>query len=159
MAVRFVTTHFEPRETATVFQEAQATELLGILNQGSDPVILAGDLNSDPNEPSATSPYHQLRAAGFKDSWLERNGPRTGTGFTCCQNLDLRNPTSLLFRRIDHVMVRPDRRGKSTTLHPLHFTLFGDELNERTVTGLWPSDHAGMVVTMRWSQVDAVPGN
>lgn len=158
-SVRFVTTHFEPRETALEVQAAQATELLGILNQGSDPVILAGDLNTDPNESAAASPYHQLLAAGFHDSWLERNGARTGNGFTCCQNTDLRNSASLLFKRIDHLMVRPERHGKSTTLHPLYFTIFGDELSERTVNGLWPSDHAGLVVTMRWSQVDAVRQN
>ena len=152
-SVRFVTTHFEPRETALELQAAQAAELLSILNQSSDPVIIAGDLNTDPKEPAAISPYHQLLAAGFLDSWLERNGPRMGTGFTCCQNADLRNPTSLLFKRIDFVMVRPDRHGRSSTLHPLDMSLFGDQLNERTVNGLWPSDHAGLVATMRWNQV------
>lgn len=158
-SVRFVTTHFEPWETAPELQAAQAAELIALLDQGSGPVILAGDLNTDPTEPAMTSPYHQLLAAGFLDSWLERNGPKTGTGFTCCQNSDLRNPASLLFKRIDLVMVRPERHGKSNTLHPLDFTIFGDELSERTVNGLWPSDHAGMVVTMRWNQVDAVRGN
>ncbi len=158
-SVRFVTTHFEPRETALELQAAQAAELLSILDQSGDPVILAGDLNTDPNEPSAMSPYHQLLAAGFLDSWLERNGPKTGTGVTCCQDADLRNPASLLFKRIDFVMVRPERHGNRTTLHPLSFAIFGDELSERTVNGLWPSDHAGLMATMRWKQVDAIPGD
>ena len=158
-SVRFVTTHFEPWETAPELQAAQAAELIALLGQESGPVILAGDLNTDPTEPSAMSPYHQLLAAGFQDSWLERNGPKTGTGFTCCQNAELNNPASALFKRIDFVMVRPDRHGNSATLHPLGFTIFGDELGERTVSGLWPSDHAGLIAAMRWNQVDAIRGN
>ena len=61
----------------------------------------------------------QLGAAGFLDSWLQRDGPRMGTGFTCCQNADLRKPSSLLFKRIDLVMVRPDRHTRGCHVAPM----------------------------------------
>jgi hypothetical protein len=28
----------------------------------------------------------------------------------------------------------------------VRFSIFGDDLSERTVTGLWPADHTGLLV-------------
>jgi hypothetical protein len=62
-------------------------------------------------------------------------------GFTCCQATNLLNPTSTLTERVDLVLTRgPFRLGKAP--------LVGDEASDRLASGLWPSDHAGVVVNL-----------
>jgi hypothetical protein len=85
--------------------------------------------------------------AGFVDLWTSRLGPAPSdnpNGFTCCE-LDpaLRDPQPTLTKRIDYVMARP---AAGYRVGPVRFPIFGDDLNERTATGMWPSDHAGLLV-------------
>lgn len=135
---RFVTTHPEPRSPVKEIQEAQVAELLATVSGGPTPLIIAGDMNSSPEDP-AGSPYAQLAAAGFTDAWTRRIGiPRNGA--TCCQQAGLMNAGSLLDRRLDQVWIHPGQG----FLPPLLMTLFGDDQRERTASGLWPSDHAGL---------------
>lgn len=137
-AWRFVTTHPEPRSPVKEIQEAQVAELLATVSGGQAPLIIAGDMNSGPDDPTG-SPYAQFTAAGFTDAWTRRIGiPRHGS--TCCQQPDLMNAGSLLDRRLDQVWIHPGPR----VLPPLLMTLFGDDQRERTTNGLWPSDHAGL---------------
>lgn len=129
---RVVTTHLEPVSAAV--QEAQAGELLtGPLNT-TLPTVLLGDLNSDA-DGSGTRSYARLVAAGFKDAWTATR--HHNLGLTCCQAPDLRNPFSTLTRRIDHVLFRGHITARSA--HTV-----GDTQAERTPSGLWPSDHAGV---------------
>jgi hypothetical protein len=60
-------------------------------------------------------------------------------GFTCCQADDLRNASSALHERVDLAFLKGD------TLVPLTAATVGDALADRTASGLWPSDHAGLV--------------
>lgn len=137
-AWRFVTTHPEPRSPVKEIQEAQVAELLATVTGGPAPLIIAGDMNSSPDDP-AGSPYAQFAAAGFTDAWTRRIGiPRNGS--TCCQQADLRNAASMLDRRLDQVWIHPGQG----FLPPLLMTLLGDDQRERTTSGLWPSDHAGL---------------
>ncbi len=137
---RFATTHLEP--VVPAIRQAQASELLqGI---GSTlPVIVVGDFNADPND--ASDPTHQnFLLANFDDAWLLRRP--YDPGFTCCQAADLLNPKSALSVRVDWVLFRGRFRGD---LHVLDAELIGDERHDRTRSGLWPSDHAGVAVKLR----------
>ncbi|MFD0266970.1 endonuclease/exonuclease/phosphatase family protein [Streptomyces sp. NPDC127106] len=135
---RVVTTHLEPLVPAV--QEAQTGELLaGPLNT-TLPTVLLGDLNSAAGGVGATpgtntQSYNRLLAAGFTDAWTATR-PRK-LGFTCCQAADLRNSASNLTQRIDYVLFRGDIKALATNR-------VGETLADRTTSGLWPSDHAGV---------------
>jgi endonuclease/exonuclease/phosphatase family metal-dependent hydrolase len=132
----------------------QAQELVARFSFAPFPVILLGDFNSmpedtiDPNS-GAVPPYTQLVGSGFVDLWLERIG-RRDPRYTCCQAEDLRNRASMLDMRIDHIFVRnPD--GDQTFARPWHIRSWtvGDKRNDKTVSGLWPSDHAGVIAVIQ----------
>ena len=152
--VRFVATHLEPQETSLPLQLAQTGELLSVLDGSPLPVVIAGDLNSDPLDPSPMTSYTELAAAGFLDTWNDRAGSRHSTGFTCCTASSLQATTAGHHKRIDLVLARPVGRSRGQGLGPTRFDLFGDESSERTVSGLWPSDHAGINVSIPWRQLD-----
>jgi endonuclease/exonuclease/phosphatase family metal-dependent hydrolase len=111
------------------------------------PLVVAGDFNSSPTAPEAETPYNQMRAAGFIDLWA-RTGPRRGEGSSCCQIEDLTNPVSALHERIDFVFVNGADRGGPRVAGTPVIRLFGDDAEEKTSTGLWPSDHAGLFATL-----------
>ena len=143
--LRFFNTHLEVQSFAAV-QTAQAVELIGIARAEPLPVLLLGDFNSDA-DGTQTPTYGLLVAAGFRDAWRELNSP--GPGFTCCHAPDLRNEQSTLDQRIDLVFIRG---GFATRIHgPIRTvaaTVLGDEPGDRTPSGLWPSDHAGVAATL-----------
>lgn len=116
----------------------QITELIGAVAGVARPVIIAGDLNLLPG----SAEYAQLATAGFADLWALRNG-RSPAEFTCCHGDDetLRDPADGLEKRIDYILARP---ASGYAIGPVPFSIFGDNLSERTVTGMWPSDHAGL---------------
>jgi endonuclease/exonuclease/phosphatase family metal-dependent hydrolase len=136
---RVVSTHPEPRTPVKEIQEAQVAELLQDLAATTLPVVVAGDFNSEPNDP-ASSPWDQMTRAGFTDLWTARLG-RPQPSATCCHSPDLTSSASMLDRRLDYVWVRPDA---SHRVGPAVMTVFGDDLNERTASGRWPSDHGGL---------------
>jgi endonuclease/exonuclease/phosphatase family metal-dependent hydrolase len=116
----------------------QITELIGAVAGVARPVVIAGDLNLLPG----SAEYVQLATAGFADLWTLRNG-RSPAEFTCCHGDDetLREPSDGLEKRIDYILARP---ASGYAVGPVPFTIFGDNLSERTATGMWPSDHAGL---------------
>jgi endonuclease/exonuclease/phosphatase family metal-dependent hydrolase len=133
--VRVVNTHLEP--LAPVIQDAQCAELLAGPLDAQVPVVLLGDLNTVSDSSGAvpvelaTETYNNLLAAGFVDA------SRKDSAFTCCQDVDLANATSALSLRIDYVLTRGGIRVSSTNR-------VGHQPGDRTPTGLWPSDHAGV---------------
>jgi phospholipase/lecithinase/hemolysin/endonuclease/exonuclease/phosphatase family metal-dependent hydrolase len=134
---RFVSTHLD---TVAPVQFAQAQELLAAAGATSLPVIYAGDFNvaaNDPSDPTFAT-YQALMGAGLGDAWstLHPGDP----GFTCCQEQDLLNMDSMLTQRIDLALFT-DPFGV-TDIHRVGISPF-----DRTDTGLWPSDHAGLVAT------------
>jgi hypothetical protein len=48
--------------------------------------------------------------------------------------------------RIDYVFYQPARQSAVSA------DVIGDKVTDRTPTGLWPSDHAGLVVSLRLKQ-------
>lgn len=131
-AFRFLDPHAEAYSAAAA--NGQFKELLaGPARSRTRPTIIAGDFNSDPADPGADNAYNTVIAAGFVDT-----GKRVAT---CCQNELVNNPTSELKTWIDHIVVRPRMR-------VLRTSVFGNRESDR-IQGLWPSDHAGVVATIR----------
>ena len=132
---RVVNTHLEV-EAYPVVQEAQARELLAGPLHTRRPVIAVGDFNSAA-DGSTTRTYHLLVRALFLDAWwtnLGRPGP------TCCQAEALDNPASELSSRIDLVLAR---LALPTSAHRVNHAPF------QSIAPYWPSDHAGVVATVR----------
>jgi len=63
-------------------------------------------------------------------------------GFTAGQTELLDNVPSKLDHRVDYVLYQP--RG----VEAVAAEVIGEELEDRTAAGLWPSDHAGVVATL-----------
>ena len=64
-------------------------------------------------------------------------------GLTCCEQADLLNPRPTFDQRIDFIFGRDLPAGAV----PIRREVVGDRPGDRTGAGLWPSDHAGVVVT------------
>ena len=140
---RFATTHLDP--ISGVAQQLQANEFLAGPGSTTLPIVWVGDFNSDAEGtmitgvPSATATYGSILAAGYEDAWAARHP--SDPGFTCCQATNLLNPISTLTERVDLVLTRgPFNVGKAS--------LVGEEASDRLPSGLWPSDHAGVVVAL-----------
>jgi endonuclease/exonuclease/phosphatase family metal-dependent hydrolase len=143
---RFVDTHLE--SAATGYRQAQAAELVGAFGTGpllnpSFPAIIAGDLNSDPSIIPTGDPasglsdgaaFGIIAGAGFVDSGNTTN--------TFGHNANVNEfPSNVFSERIDHIMFRPG----GFTSHLTNKVVGTDPAN-RTPGGLWPSDHAGLIV-------------
>jgi endonuclease/exonuclease/phosphatase family metal-dependent hydrolase len=137
---RFVTTHLD--SVSPAIRVAQAGELIQNAANTNLPVIMAGDFNIaadtalDPSFPA----YQAMINAGFTDAWKSKRP--SDPGFTSHQAENLLNPTSLLDHRIDLVLFR-GAFGVS------EISLIGNLTADRTSSGLWPSDHAGVAATLR----------
>jgi endonuclease/exonuclease/phosphatase family metal-dependent hydrolase len=131
---RFVNTHLEA--FGAQIRADQAGELVaGPLAPASRPVILVGDLNSDPRDASADGlAFRRVADAGFVSAF----DPFPATSG---QSETLDNPVSTLRSFIDHILSRP-------RLRTVRSEVVGDEPQDR-IGGLWPSDHAGVVATLR----------
>ena len=135
---RFITTQLESFDPDV--QLAQAEELLAGPANTPMPVALTGDFNSSADGgPDATPTYPALLTAGFTDGWAEANPSNTGD--TCCQAPSLDNSISTLFERLDLVLLRGG-------LGIAGAELVGTE-PDLTAPPFWPSDHAGLVATLR----------
>ena len=141
---RFVNTHLESAAPAP--RNAQAAELVargGPLRVGGKPVILVGDMNSDPNgKESDPDAVRTIKRAGLFDLW-----PRImsgNPGLSCCLNSsDLSDTTGAGFdHRIDLIFSKPALKGSGGKV-------VGKKPSDRAPNGLWPSDHAGVVLTLR----------
>lgn len=135
-ALRFISTHLEVSAYHDI-QINQAEELTGGLPPSESPTILVGDINSRPIRSVPTT-YSTILDAGYMDTWMAVSDD---PGPTCCQADDLMNETSTLTGRIDMVFHRGE-------FIPLSASIVGNLPEDRTPTGLWPSDHAGMVATL-----------
>ena len=132
---RIVSTHLEP--LSPIIQGLQADELLNGPGNTHLPVALIGDFNSNADETGSPT-YTKLKNEGFIDAWLLKG---KGTGFTCCQADDLLNQNSSLTERMDLVMFRDNFEVKN-------IKIVGNSQEDCTISGLWPSDHAGIVASL-----------
>ena len=129
---RVINTHLE--SFLKDVRVAQAQELIEALHSETLPMILLGDFNTPAPDGDA---YQMLLAAEYVDTWqLDSHG----TGYTCCQAPTLQNEASEHRKRIDQIFVR----NLEIPTQILTDTI-GDTSSERLPSGLWPSDHAGVV--------------
>lgn len=131
---RVINTHLEAEIVGMENRVAQAQELVNNLQDETLPIILLGDFNT--RAPDGTV-YQILLSAGYVDVWQMDS---EGTGKTCCQDDDIRNEVSDLSVRIDQIFVRNLELPTSVMTHTV-----GDKPSDRLPSGLWPSDHAGVV--------------
>ena len=136
--VRFVNTHIEASPPATL-RLAQVTQLLDAFDDETLPLIIAGDFNS--LAPSGLS-YQYIIGQGYTDAWLENTISYSfnPNGFTFGNNSSLNNTDFRMFERIDFIFIGPQDSPDFDNI-----IVLGDEPRERTSSGLWPSDHAGIV--------------
>ncbi len=141
----FVNTHLESGHqdpALTELRYAQATEIVLSLDAMgiTVPTIVMGDLNDYPGTPM----YQVLADAGFVDMWTTLKHSRDG--YTCCHLADLSNEVADFDRRIDYIWARGFGRPRGSIYRT-------GWLPWQRVRGpfykLWPSDHAGVVATVR----------
>ena len=142
---------------APFYQSAQATELKAVLDATSAGVtlIVAGDINStpvdsrfpDPESGPFMRPFRQLvggvdlygaptPGGPYLDTWALR--PGSAPGYTCCDDTLLSESRTFTERK-DVMFVRDLPTG-------LKANIFGNDAADKTPSGLWPSDHAGLLV-------------
>jgi hypothetical protein len=129
---RFVNTHLD--SFVPLIREAQAQELVAGPLAGPMRKVVVGDFNDTPDSLTLTT----LRGSGLRDAWA---ATRRGPGYTYGQDPDLLNTRSKLYQRIDYVMA-------SKGIGMLWTRRVGNTPLSR-IDGLWPSDHAGVVATLR----------
>lgn len=136
----FVNSHVEGLMPA---HEAQINELETILDGYAGPVVLTGDLNT-PADGSGPPGYAILVENGaYTDADAEA---RAGDAEpTCCVNETLRGD-SFSEKRIDFVLYRGEG------VEAVSAEVVGDEPSDKTPSGLWPSDHAGVAATLRFEE-------
>jgi endonuclease/exonuclease/phosphatase family metal-dependent hydrolase len=134
---RFVDTHLEAFGDPTI-REAQAKELTKGPLKSKGQVILVGDLNSgiarhhEPEQPGDDLAFKALAAFGMKDN---------GAVQSCCYS-NLFDPAGVFDHTVDHVLSKPG-------LKKIRAVVTGNKKSERTPSGLWPSDHGGVISTLR----------
>lgn len=137
---RVVTTHLQ--SGAPPIQLAQASELLQGPANTPLPVVLACDCNSDAaNSVDPTyATYASLIAAGFVDAWSAAHP--SDPGYTWPLHLEDPVGPSTPFQRVDLVLAR----GVAGVVAAEQV---GGEPSDLTPTGLWPSDHVGVVAQLQ----------
>ena len=149
---RFVNTHLEAFSSDLAL--AQASEMLQATATGRSTVIVC-DCNSDPLNNSTKpfdhvphkAPYDLIVGAGdFTDEWLQWAPANQGWTSGLSETVD--DETAAGFdHRIDMVFGRTSTGG---ALAVDRGQVTGDEVSDRDPeTGLWPSDHAGVVLRLR----------
>lgn len=147
---RFVNTHLEAFGDPKI-REEQARELFNGQGYGEGPlntkkkVVLVGDLNSglpDPHnigaggggsgDPDDTLAFQALKEFGMQDR---------GAVQSCCYP-DIFDPLATFTHTVDHILVKP--RAKLIDSY-----VTGNDASERTPSGLWPSDHGGVVAKLK----------
>ncbi|AGZ44678.1 endonuclease/exonuclease/phosphatase [Actinoplanes friuliensis DSM 7358] len=123
---------WEPHHAADRLAQSEALAEL-IMDPALDgplPVLLVGDLNAPPDEPEL-APLREVTV----DTWEAGGGD---PGVTTLDSLLPYAPleaTTLIDRRIDHVLVRPGRPGVAVTVRGAFIA------GDRPIDGHYPSDH------------------
>ena len=148
--VRFIATHLEA--FGSNFALGQAQELVaGPASKPGTTTIIGCDCNSDPlnstlsNGVEHRAPYDWIVGHGFTDEWLQWRPADQGftSGFNETVN-DVDN--SAIDHRIDMIFARtPSGKPLAVTAGQVTGTAPTDK---DPLTGLWPSDHGGVVLTL-----------
>ena len=149
---RVVNTHLEPADNPAILpiQLGQARELLRRLHGETLPIIMLGDFNS--NAPDGET-YKLILSQDYTDIWTKNFLRHNPDGFTFGHEYHLRNDVANFYRRIDYIFVRNKQQFFPRPLFgPVFAIVVGDEYFNRTASGLWPSDHGGVVARFRMAR-------
>jgi endonuclease/exonuclease/phosphatase family metal-dependent hydrolase len=150
---RFVNSHFEAFSSDLAL--AQGMQVVGEATAADRTTVFVCDCNSDPlleavkehdTQPHKAAYEFIPRVGGYTDQWLE--WAEAEEGWTSGLSELVNDETAAGFdHRIDMVFSHTTD-GKALDVDSGQIT--GDELADRDpVTGLWPSDHAGVVLRLR----------
>ena len=151
---RFINTHLEAFSSDIAYAEAQ--QLLAGPGDYPGTTILVCDCNSDPLNQSVktgvdtlphSEPYWLITGKhDFNDTWLQYKPARSGWTSGLTETVD--DPDASNFdHRIDMVFARS---GSGAPLNVVGGAVTGNTLAATDpATGLWPSDHAGVVMRLR----------
>ncbi len=150
---RFVNTHLEAFGSDIAY--AQAQELVDGAGGDKITTIFTCDCNSDPVNGTIKTgethrhwaPYYLIkREGGFNDTWTQRYAPEDGWTSGLSETVD--DPDGSKFdHRIDMVFARTRNGDK---LRALRGAVTGTDVADRDeATGLWPSDHGGVLMKLR----------
>jgi endonuclease/exonuclease/phosphatase family metal-dependent hydrolase len=135
---RFLNTHLEAGAANDAVRTLQARELAAGPLRATIPVVAVGDFNSHPGSATGAA-YAVLTSPSegkLRDAWTATHG--TDPGLTCCRAELLSVAGDPLDQRLDLVLAVPQVRPRSATIVGLG-----------QVGGLYPSDHAGVVASLR----------
>jgi endonuclease/exonuclease/phosphatase family metal-dependent hydrolase len=154
---RFINTHLEP--FSELVRIPQAQELSAVFSGETLPTIMVGDFNTlDPTPPNpfndATYNYFTT-TAGYTDTWVHNLLPFQGEGYTSPFSAALRDPFPNLFQRLDIIFAK----NFACPIGPVLSVVIGTRFRDRTVSGLWPSDHAGVVAKLHLRKMSNQPIN
>ncbi|WP_372729316.1 endonuclease/exonuclease/phosphatase family protein [Nocardioides sp.] len=151
-AFRLVNTHLEAASSSVALQQAQ--ELVVETTRQDRSTVIVCDCNSDPLDNSTRPPdptphsaaYRLLTGlGGFTDMWLEWRPAGQGLTFGLGERVNDPAPRDWTIR-IDMILARP---GPGHQLAVVAGEVTGaDPTAKDPLTGLWPSDHAGVVLTI-----------
>jgi endonuclease/exonuclease/phosphatase family metal-dependent hydrolase len=154
---RFINTHLEAFSSDMAFK--QVREMLNGPGRYKGNTIIVCDCNSDPLNGTVKSappvgdklphwaPYWLVTGRhGFSDTWLQWR--QAQYGWTSGLSETVNDPDASGFdHRIDMVFAR---RGDGGRLKVVRGKVVGNTVASKDpATGLWPSDHAGVVMTLR----------
>ena len=139
----FVDTHFEAFDDQTQVPSVRAQQAAQLVGPGGParsklPVILVCDCNSDIKtevQPGDSQAYRVLKQAGF----VERS---TSKPLSCCisdANL-VGGAVGDFNHKVDHILTDTPKKVKLVK---------GKVVGRAKVNGLWPSDHAGLISTLK----------
>jgi len=157
VVTRLVNTHLESASSDVAL--GQAMELLAGPAATSRPTVVVCDCNSDPlnhtskpTDPLRTphsGPYDFIVGHGFVDQWLTFRPAEQGWTSGLSETAD--DATAAGFdHRIDMVFARGSSPSVTDRVSADRGEVTGNEVTDRDpATGLWPSDHAGVVLRLR----------
>jgi endonuclease/exonuclease/phosphatase family metal-dependent hydrolase len=141
---RFFDTHVEnlyPPDFNPALQFAQVGELIGIMTSDGLPVVIGGDFNANADAgPDHSGVTELIEAASFTDAWSAHHGAGSGKTWPL-HDEDPSSAASQPYERIDLIYARD--------IGVLDVRRIGDQLSDRTASGLWPSDHAGVLAVLQ----------
>lgn len=118
-----------------------------IVDQRSPHVVLAGDLDADPNAASMRfwAGYQSLgnMSVCYRDAWQSVHPGEPGHTFTPLNPLMAEANWDWPFRQIDHILVRCGEHGGPTLAISACERIFDEPMN-----GVWASDHLGVVADL-----------
>lgn len=145
---RFINTHFEA--FGSNFALAQAQELMSGPANHVGTTIIVCDCNTNPLDDRVTggvehrAPYNYIVDQGFTDQWLEWRP--ADQGLTSGLNETVDEATPSFTNRIDFIFART---ASGDPLSVDRGGIVGADQTVRDMAGIWPSDHAGVVLRLR----------